>query len=413
MSASNNLWEIAVAVPIKNPYFRYQNRFSATIDSIDATTITLSNLQTDSDTSISSAAEVMEAGDKITVKASSGVVSGRTLSSVPTDGFTVSYNGSSLTGTFAPGDTIVGYGNIVPGGWQAVGYIRTSGITVSRTTGAFDNFGMKIRGKAVNAKNYLDSPTYIGLRNYLDTDYYVQNLNYRFGLKYKYFVEDVGDYYYGWAYKMELKSNSSFEDYFIKLDTTTETESWTSVASNFKLSDSSVSSFYIYIFLRALVDTGYFQTDAYLDEVYLEHVYNPISERTIYGNTAANSGDDDNVGYYEIATWPEEGSVSWKEIDQESEVALANKGMEWYDATGYGERNAKYEITAKFTNVSSDIWDKLEALKRIQKNGYKLNLHPYIDELPSVLTGKMYIDGVDYTYWDMGYVSFNFKFRES
>lgn len=417
MSASNNKWEIAVAVPIKNQYFRYQNRFSATISNISNAVIDLTDLQTDSDSSISNASEVMAAGDRITLKAADGTVSGTTIFSV-TDVVTgtderlrIFTSGNMDNRGFAADDTIVGYGNVVPGGWIAQDMLSVSGFTISRVTGAFDNFGIKLTGAATGSESGFAASKYVGLRQNLDTDYFVSALNYRFGLKYKY--SRATETYNGWAYRANMVADSTTNTIYIHDGTSAAVNSWTSKSTAVSITDSSVSSWYIHIYLFALLGELYDQSYGYLDEVYLEHVYNSVAGQTIYGNTAANSDDDTNIGYYEIDGWAEEGSVSWREIEQDSEVGLVNKGVEWYDPTGYGERNTKYEITAKFVNISTDVWDKLEALKRIQKNGHKLNLHPYLDELPSVLTGKMYIEGVDYTYWDLGYVSFDFKFRES
>uniref|UniRef100_A0A6H1ZLI2 Uncharacterized protein n=1 Tax=viral metagenome TaxID=1070528 RepID=A0A6H1ZLI2_9ZZZZ len=404
MSSSNNKWEIAVAVPIKNSYFRYKNRFSATIADIPNTSITLSGLQTESDASISHASEVMAANDRIMLKGTtSKTVDTTTISSVPTTGLVI-VTADNMSGDFAIGDTIVGYGNAVPGGWYLTGYDPSSGMAIDRSTGSFDNFSIVLYLPAVNILA-------LYLKQSLSTDNYKQYLRYRLGCIYKY-IKVIPDE--GASFKMGIISNSSTKYVTIREGVSSSVSSWTSVStSNVYLSDSSISSFDISFWAathdQETVDTTYI----YIDEVYLEHVYNSVSEKTIYGSTAADSGKDAYVGYYEIDTWADAGSIKWREIEQNSEVILLDKSLEWYDPTGWGERNTKYELTAQFTNVNSDIFDKLEALKRIQKNGYSLNLHPYLDELPSVITGKMYLEGVDYTYWDYNMVSFSFRFREA
>jgi len=410
MSSSNNKWELAVSVPIKNQYFRYQNRFSAKILSISSTSITLSGatsgspLQTDSDTSISHASEVMAANDRITLKAADGTVSGTTIASVNSSGLDIVTNGDMDARGFAAADTIVGYGDVVPAGWYFTNFDTTGhGITISRSTGAFDNFSLV---SAISTGVTRD----LYLKQSIDTNYYIANLWYRVGFKYKCIKPSgEGDFLYA-----GIENNITNHKYLVR-GVLQKATTWASSTNSLRIGTAQVTSFGIFFeqyhdFLKLIVPTA--ETDIYYDEVYLEHVYNPVSSKTIYGNSVDDSDEDDSIGYYEIASCADEGSISWKEIEQDSEVELINKGMEWYDPTGYGERNTKYEVSAKFTNVTTDIWDKLIALKRIQKNGYKLNLHPYLDELPSVLTGKMYIEGVDYTYWDSGYVSFTFKFRE-
>ena len=253
----------------------------------------------------------------------------------------------------------------------------------------------------------------------LDTDYAVANLRHRIGFKYKY-TRHYTAYPHSWGFKVGIKTNVALDSNFDWIhrgeEISPQVTSWTANTWNtdaYVVNDD-ITNYYLYFYLNtAYSETA--KTRGYIDEVYMEHVYNSVSSETIYGSTAANSGSstETNIGYYEIDTWADLGSIRWREIGQDSEVILMDKSLEWYDPTGWGERNTKYEINAQFTNVSSDVFDKLEALKRIQKNGYSLNLHPYLDELPSVLTGKMYLEGIDYSHWDVGLVSFNFRFRES
>ena len=161
------------------------------------------------------------------------------------------------------------------------------------------------------------------------------------------------------------------------------------------------------------VPTLYQATQIYLDEIYLEHIYNPVSKLTLYGNTAANSADDTTVGYYEIANNHDYQSLNITRLENYQDVQLANNSLDRYDSTGWGERNIKYEVTCSYTDVDNDIYLKLVEFLNIQKNGYMLNLHPYVEELPSVLTGYMYIENVNKSHWDVGLISFNFKFREA
>lgn len=156
----------------------------------------------------------------------------------------------------------------------------------------------------------------------------------------------------------------------------------------------------------------YSATNIYIDEVYLEHIYNPTSEKTIYGNTAANSDDDTSVGYYEIGINHDYQSLKVKRIVNAVEVKKGGNSISRNIISGRGERDIKYEISCTYTNVDVDIWEYLNELMNIQDNGYLLNLHPYVDELPSVLTGYMYLEVLNYQHWDVDLVSFTFRFRE-
>ena len=152
MSSTNNRFEIAVAVPITNNSFNHLNRFSATIGDITGTSITLSGLQTDSDASVSHASEVMAVDDRITLKATDGTVDTTTLSAVNTSDLTITTD-EDMSTDFSSGDTIVGYGNVVPGGWFLTGYDPTSGVTIGRSSGAFGNFSTGLLMKATDTPN--------------------------------------------------------------------------------------------------------------------------------------------------------------------------------------------------------------------------------------------------------------------
>ena len=409
MSSTNNRFEIAVAVPITNNSFNHLNRFSATIGDITGTSITLSGLQTDSDASVSHASEVMAVDDRITLKATDGTVDTTTLSAVNTSGLTITTD-EDMSTDFSSGDTIVGYGNVVPGGWSLTGYEDSTSTTVSRGIGAFDNFSISLYGKEATASTFISNKLF-GVIQDINTDYFVSNLRYRHGLKYKY-QRVSEEQETSWEFDTGLYSNFSNKVFMIKSGKASVT-SWTSTSFSTYLTDSSISNFYLYLYIKALASEKYDACYAYLDDIYLEHIYNPVSKLTLYGNTAANSADDTTVGYYEIANNHDYQSLNITRLENYQDVQLANNSLDRYDSTGWGERNIKYEVTCSYTDVDNDIYLKLVEFLNIQKNGYMLNLHPYVEELPSVLTGYMYIENVNKSHWDVGLISFNFKFREA
>jgi len=409
ISASNYKWDLAVAVPISNPYFRHKNRFSAQIDSIAASRITLTSARTESvSMDLNYAHEFLAVDDLLTIKsATTGTVNSTYTSSITTSNLAVGVD-DDLTATFAKGDTVVGYGSGIPGGWYLNGGdIQSTGVTFTSDTGAFDDFCLKLY---IPAASFPAKTLYI--RQDLSTTHYIADLHYRLGFKYKYLYSSnayvqappfgVGLYTQSDSMQNTVKDGSDFVD----------VSSWTNASYTMYLPTAMATAFNLRFIL---IDSVSCQDNCYiyLDEVYLEHIYNTASQKTIYGNVASSSGNDTTVGYYEIDSYPEEGSVKWEKITSFSEVDLIDGGRERYDSMGWGERNVKYELSARFVNVPTSVWNKLESFLRIQQNGNKLNLHPYINELPSVLTGYLYITGVDYTYWDLNYVSFDFKFREA
>jgi len=236
MSATNKRFELAVAVPITNNAFKYRNRFSATIDTISSTAIALKDLETDSDSSVSHATEVMVADDRITLKGTtSKTVDTTTLTIVDTTGLTITTTDNMDT-DFDADDTIVGYGNAVPGGWYLGSYDSSSGVTIGRSTGSFDNFSTVLQMRSTNTINTLY------LYQDIDTDYHVQNLRYRIGFRYKW-TKTVGNR--GYSLKAYIDDGSStYSEVFTETDA--KETSWTSYSDNLYLTTASPSFFKLY-----------------------------------------------------------------------------------------------------------------------------------------------------------------------
>jgi len=129
----------------------------------------------------------------------------------------------------------------------------------------------------------------------------------------------------------------------------------------------------------------------YIDYVFVEHVYDPILKKTIYDEAPSS----DAHTYYEIDAYPDLGSIR---INKRSK---------------FGSLDDKYEISCRFTNEPVDVYKKLERLLRIQHNGYYLNFHSTLDNIPPVMTGVMELSEVSHDMWDLNLVSFNFTFKEA
>lgn len=406
MSASDKKFEIAVAVPLVNSSFRFPNRFSATIGSISGTSIPLTSLTTESNTSILHASEVLQAGDRITIKATGGTVGTSLVSSVPTTGASlVSVTDMQATG-FATNDTIVGYGTVCPGGWYLANYYAESGYTISITDGHVDGFSAKMYLPALassgTSRNFY-------LKQAINTDYYVQNLKYRLGAVYKSTISGAETKNSAFIFGIENNSTSTGNTIFSIASATVS--DWTLTTSTFGLTEASPSAFGIYAQLST--DAGYTtkETSLFLDDVFLEHVYDSVTKKTIYGESPSTASTESS--YYALTDNHDSESLSITKYDNLTDVSMNDGSLNKYDSTGWGERNVKYELNCTFTMVSNTIWGYLTKLLNIQKNGYKLNLHPFIAELPEVLTGYLTIPSISYEHWDVGLVSFTFNFREA
>jgi len=407
MSASNYRFEIAVAVPLANNSFKFPNRFSAVIGSISGTTLPLTDVSTESDEAILHASAIMKVGDRLTLKSASGAVGTTLVATVPSTGTSITSVTNMESLGFATNDTVVGYGTVCPGGWYFSSYLPESGYTFSIEEGHVDGFCASMylpaSGGTGTARGFY-------LKQSIHTDYYVQNLNYRIGGVYKATISGAQTLCSGLF--LGIENNTIYDDMTMHATSSlSNVTTWTCVSSSVCLTQDSPTAFGIYAELYTNPDYSVRATTIYLDDVFLEHVYNPVTKKTIYGESPSTASTADS--YYEIADNHDSESLSITKLDNLSDISLNDGSLARYDSTGLGERNVKYEISCRFTNVSNTIWNYLSKLLDIQKNGYKLNLHPYIAELPEVLTGYLYISGISYTHWDVGLVSFDFRFREA
>lgn len=126
----------------------------------------------------------------------------------------------------------------------------------------------------------------------------------------------------------------------------------------------------------------------YIDELYAEHA------------GGVNYGDTDGcLKFSRYSVWPEEESLNITKFEREDITSL------------YGKQT-KYILNFKLNYVSQDFWDQLEILLRWQEKGFLLNLHPYINDLPNTMTGKITIKELKKDSWDLGLRSIVLEFVE-
>lgn len=412
MSATNSKFEIAVAVPVLNSSFRYLNRFSATGSTITASQVTLSNLKTESYTVVDgNASEVMAVGDRLTFKSSDGETATALLTAVPATGLVVDID-TCVSGDTPSGSVVLGYGDGVPGGWYVNGIFGQTGMTISKDLGYNDDFALEMYFPYY-ASGGTDFTLYI--QNSIETAHYVPSLRYRTGAMMKASVGSTGSKTPAATVGIRRNNGSEYSSITILSDTQSSVTDWSGCTGTvyFTGTTQSTTALDVCITLNRENSVNSKATYLYVDDVFLEHVYNPVTKKTIYGNSAAGSTGDTSVGYYEIDDYPELGSINYKILDNQTEIILHDNSLSLYDPNGWGERNNRYELTCNFVNSSTTVFEYLRKLMNIQKNGYKLNLHTYIAKLPSVLTGYLFIENVNYAKWDFGLVDYDFRFREA
>jgi hypothetical protein len=104
--------------------------------------------------------------------------------------------------------------------------------------------------------------------------------------------------------------------------------------------------------------------------------------------------------------------LSWRRVDQSTKsTRLANGSMK---IAALGDSRPRYAFSSDFTNVSSTIYDDLEAIISHQRRtGDLICIRPYGTVLPAVMVGRITMPRRDLKHWDLGKVSFTIEFEEA
>lgn len=354
-------WEIAIAVELENPHFRYMNRYDGSGDYSTSTILSNVSIETDAgETNLSNIFDTSKFTDTISIKNSEGQVVNKTVESINEGTSTITL-ASALASDFNESSlTLFGYGSNIAGGWRC----PSSG-GVQCVLGDSDNFGQKFLTTST-MKQTINS----------DFDYSSKNIDYRiFGVgKDDVYVNVTG------------ASSSSYH-----LDISSA--EYVSSGLTFNTDD---------IVLDSEIQIGHYI--ASISDVGLEFTYNPIIDEEISSN-----------GYYKFPTYPDDNSVSWTLRDTSVFDYRNNQSVYQFDPTGLGERNEKITLTASFTKVPLSFYESLRQFERVQRNGFYLNLHPYgYEEIPEILTGKIKLSNksVRRSMWDVDKVDFDLEFLQ-
>jgi len=133
-----------------------------------------------------------------------------------------------------------------------------------------------------------------------------------------------------------------------------------------------------------------------LDDIYLEH----------------SAGFETDLGALLLTMAPDRDSLQITSQVVEEYITLANGDKFAYQPFGNPNRSRKYAIGCTFNNSNMDTYRKLKILESWQNDGYNLNLHTHMPELPEVLTGRMTLGTQSKGNWDFERVSFEFYFEE-
>lgn len=124
----------------------------------------------------------------------------------------------------------------------------------------------------------------------------------------------------------------------------------------------------------------------YVDELWVEHA------------GGVNYADTDGcLDFGRYCVWPEQGSIELNEIE---------------DVTTLNYKRKRLQIRCRFPMVSQTFWDQMEIILSWQQRGFSINIHPYLNDIPNVLTGKIAIRDLKKESWDLSTRSFTLEFTE-
>ena len=118
-------------------------------------------------------------------------------------------------------------------------------------------------------------------------------------------------------------------------------------------------------------------------------------------------------GYHELTNTPLNSSLDYDSIEEPIIVkASPGKLIQFNDQ--FEDRSKRWWFRCFFSNVDATEWRKIEKFMWWQARGHLLNLHTFIDDLPSVMTGFMRINGMTKSQlWNQTYRSFELYFEEA
>lgn len=118
-------------------------------------------------------------------------------------------------------------------------------------------------------------------------------------------------------------------------------------------------------------------------------------------------------GFYEIQDFPTEGSVTWNIRQSATSKRNVTSNNILKVNSSFGEQPPKFEVTAQYNNVKSQIYEDLRVIEEWQKRNHMVSLRTFNPSLPDVMVGFMTLSGYNNELPGLDRVSFSFKFEEA
>lgn len=237
-----------------------------------------------------------------------------------------------------------------------------------------------------------------GPENIRERAYLIPFQYYRMGIKYylddTYLGEDEPDWHLGlYVDPMTSARNLTGLTQGISMSMGKTMKTWHNIASapillKSGISNSEVPTMSIKFKNDGIPDTYRGDLLLYTDDVWLEH-----AGGVNYSNI------DGCLNFERYSVWPEHETLKIEKFEEETSYSLFGK-------------KTKHLVSCRFNYVSQAFWDQFEILLSWQERGYSFNLHPYINDIPYVLMGKITIKDYAKDNFDLGLRSFTMEFKE-
>jgi len=117
-------------------------------------------------------------------------------------------------------------------------------------------------------------------------------------------------------------------------------------------------------------------------------------------------------GYVNVGNYPVRSSLGYTDSDDISLDRLANGDYFLYTDFGNANESSKWIIESEWQFCTVDTYNKFKMMESFCRDGYLINLHSKLPEVPEVLTGKLVVKDLNKSTFDFTKSNFKVTFQE-
>jgi len=373
---AGSFFELGIAIEVLNHKFRFPNRKVTSFSADEAAAQTALSISDD-------LTELAAKGDTAQLGESSDTVdSGKSETGVVnsiTAGPNILNVQSGIINIYDSADQIVVYGSKFPNNWTKNG-TPDDGTIVPSGGGKNDRYAYFMQSAGTTE----------GLRNTFAINPFRESIFYRCGIHMKFTPGASG----GTA-QMELNDGASNI-----ISAATLTTSLTSTFTRFTVGPASTAS--------DLVG----QTGAYVQLAVAGG--SPEGADATFDDVFVESGEEgNNNGFFLFTEIPLRAGFDYDFMNP-SRISTLSPNLRKKVNNFFGDKSEKMMFRCRFKNIAVADWDAIVNIWRFGENGNLINFHPFIDDLPGVMTGFLSIENMTKSeLFDRTFRSFDFIFVEA